>query len=205
MEFERQKDVDLIVERIARWYAHRVWWIDPRDLRQEGWICALEIQLDGVDQDYYRAYVYCSVSRRLSRYCWELSSPLSDSKAGRHLKGMHSVEMDPKIRSSGRNPEEEALRREAEYLLPVFRADLKDRVTELYVAGSPVVDPDVIFAVLAVLVDGEKPAGVAAGVGLDVQVLYRTTEWVKDKARTDDTVRVLLANIRSRRRDTDDY
>lgn len=208
-----------VVKSVVHWYSRRVWWMDRDDLYQEGWITALEcLEYYDLDESMITGYVQRAVSKRLSRYCWELSCPLSDSKAGKHLAGIHrkaistegsyilaSVRSMPKaftLIDGGRDPEMEMLKREAELLVPHLQQQLRKRIVQIYdqASSNPVPNP-VLDGVLKVLIDGFPPVQAAQVTGADVKELYMTTEWMKKLASADRIVRLLAANIEDRRRD----
>lgn len=213
------KIVKPVIGSVVSWYSRRVWWIERDDLYQEAWITALEcLEYYDLDESLITGYVQRAVSKRLSRYCWELSCPLSDSKAGKHLAGMHrktisnqgtyvvnrpdAMQRAHTLVSEARDPEMELLKREAELLVPHLQQQLRKRIVQLYdrESSTPVPNP-VIDGVLKVLVDGVQPAQAATATGADIRELYSTTEWVKKLASADRIVRLLAANIEDRRRD----
>ena len=197
----RVKMAELIIHRISWWYARRVWWADVKDLMQEAWVTAMECDLEMSD-DHFRGYVWRAVSKRLSRYCWEQSCPVSCSKAGPHLGELFRAQVSPSMEESGNDPEMEMLSREAGMLIPHFQDQLRKRIVQLYDRESRVSSPNpVIAGVVLILVDGVKPNAAAVEAGADIQEIYRTTEWVKKRATEDRVVQVLLANIKDRRRD----
>lgn len=208
---------ETVIEKVAWWYARRVWWMDVAELIQQGWLAALECGHEKCETDeHFRAYVYRTVSNHLSRFCWKWSSPMSDSRAGKHLKGvrrMNFADVEERqsrnmpVRASAKthllpdeamsdDPEMEMLKAEARMLVPHFREQLKRRIYQLAGEGGPA-----IRGVVLVLVDGVKPSTAARLAGVNIKSLYRATEWVKAEAIEDDVVRLLLANIEDRRKD----
>jgi DNA-directed RNA polymerase specialized sigma24 family protein len=196
MSPERVRMAEVVIRRVAWWYARRAWWFDVGELVQEAWVTVLESGAgDMTGDEHFQAYVGRAVSRRLSRFCWAQSSPLSDPKAGPHLAGVFRAPLSACAELEERDPEMELLKREAEMLVPRLRSQLRERISQIYTEEPG----PVMSAVLFVLVDGVKPKEAARKAGSDVRDLYRATECVKRRASRDSTVRSLLADIKERR------
>ncbi len=214
---ERMAMVTKIVDKVSWWYARRVWWMDQLELAQEAWTVALGCT-DIESDDHFRAYVYRATSRHLSRYCWKGSSPVSSSKAGKHLADIRATPYEkveamqamsqPHIRNLAHkhynlpddalmaDPEMELLRQEAAMLVPHFQQQLRQRIMQIAGKESPT-----IRGVVLVLVDGLQSREAARETGVDVKQIYRATEWLKAAVVEDQTARLLLANIEARRAD----
>lgn len=105
-------DLEKVVNRVARRYAARVWWSELEDLRQEGWVAALEAQQNprfDPQRPYYerRAYLNRSVTRRLGNHLWEQSAPVTGRKNhGRSVAGLIRASVEALYDHEAPDPDE---------------------------------------------------------------------------------------------------
>lgn len=67
-----------IIKTLAYRYAKRCWWMDVKDLIQEGWVAGLEAELTyDSTRGEKGAYVWFMVGLALRRYVWHMSVPVS--------------------------------------------------------------------------------------------------------------------------------
>ena len=88
--------IENVVNTLAGRYARRSWWMDAEDLRQQGWIFALEAstQVDWNGKNPH-SYLWTVVMRQLSDYVWSQSAPVSSGrgKRKRNLQGLHRADL----------------------------------------------------------------------------------------------------------------
>jgi hypothetical protein len=180
------------IHTVVGWYARRAPWLDREELVQEAWVAALEAG------DVPLPYAARVVSRRLSRFCWSLLSPVSDQRAGKHLSQLRRADADdPTVLalSSGVDPEFELLVAEGAALIEQFREALRVRLIQLH--GGEVTSG--VQAALRVLLDGDSSADAARCAGATINDTYNATNRMKAKAVKDSIVDLLLRNLEHRR------
>lgn len=214
----RNEAIREVVETLAARYKRRCWWADKDDLVNEGWLVALEAEPpDGAD---FRGYIWQVVSRRLSRFLWGESSPVSASKPER-MKGMQRIKLDylgdawinqlgsphddrtrPEL-AGYRHPETVAIVKESLWVVPKLRKQLRSRLVRLYRMNprklSRLADLPTMAAVLDVLCDHARPVQAAKRMRVKVESVYRGTAQVKRFVGLDPKIATLISKLQIRR------
>lgn len=203
---QTQNICDIAVRQVAHYYSNSCWWAEFEDLYQQGWLIAAEVLGNGTyEQDRLGGYIRVAVSRRLSRYCWDQSCPVSANQPGKQLAGLHRCQLE--FAPVGTvDFEFEILAAEAATLVPELRASLRTRLAEIYAVESTIPAPNPqLSACLDVLVNGEKPKKVADKHAINVREVYYTTYWMKRSASKDDRVRTILGQLVAQRENLHEY
>lgn len=185
-----------VVDQVASWYARRVWWMTRDELVQEGWVAALEASsfIPDTPDDKVGGYVRSAVSKHLSRYCWQNSSPLGSEECGRD--GVVRADVDQRLGDPSPSPEEAYARADAESELSLLRGLLEGHIRNLRAAWRSQPSPGVLDAAIDVLMNGTRPVEAAASRGLDVWSVYRETQPLKTQITGDAVSRGILYQIK---------
>ena len=78
------KDLQAVVDRVSHRYAAMCWWADLNDLKQEGWVAALEAKTRWKPEGGASLATYAEVAIvcKLRTYLWKSSAPVSFSIGG---------------------------------------------------------------------------------------------------------------------------
>lgn len=199
---ERTLKISKTIEEVAKAYCRRCWWADQLDLMQHGWVEVLgALARKPVPDEWLGGVVYRISLRCMAHHLWELSSPATGARGGKHFAGLAragtlALEQRQAPDSSPAGPLEA---REREQGIEAAREELFWRVTELYsefLARTGRQAKGLLFeAVLRVLVDGRGSGESAAAVGTSLNALYQETVRVKALIRDDATCSELLEEI----------
>ena len=172
-------ELEGIVHGVAGWYAQRCWWAELGDLRQEGWVAALEAkqrpQFEALSSSLHRRnYVRQAAFFRLKEYVWAQSAPVDGRKGHgrRTLKGLHRAPLEALYAYAAPDLEEvEACER--------WWAGLSEVVHQVVNNGHD-------GAVAArVLLAREKPADVATDVGWAIHRVWRASSRARKRIKGD--------------------
>lgn len=72
-------DIFKIVDKVVHRYQRRCPWVDPNDLRNEGWVAALTAVAKAKEGGGYNpsGYIFVAVQRALAAFLWRQSHPFS--------------------------------------------------------------------------------------------------------------------------------
>lgn len=207
MKLTRLQTIEDVVTAVSSWYARRSWWLEEADLAQEAWTVALEVLPKAMPESKFRGYVWATVSKHLSRYCWRFSSPASTSKPGRKkLEGVMRCEMPDGLVSLELDPEAQLYEAQAAELVIRLQWELRHRVIDLYycepwttVEGGWKPSCNEATGVVAILVDGFEPRFVAPAVGVRKESLTYIAQHMKKRVKQDQDAVSLLYQIREHR------
>lgn len=172
------KDELAVAERVARKaakrYARRCWWADVKDLEQEALLATVKAAgtFDPSVGVPFAGYAWRAAVLALKPYLWKQSSPVSASwndMLDRKLAGVQRAEVDTTVPEEKDTPDDELDRRR--WCEEVWKRALAH-------------DPSGGLAV-AVLLNGEKSADVAARHGVPVQTVYNATTRTKARIAKD--------------------
>ena len=205
---ERTAVISKVVEEVAGYYCKKVWWADKLDLMQEAWLLVLaQLQKKPVPDEWLRGTVARVASRRMAQHLWELTSPATGARGGRHFQGVKRAS-ELELEQQPANipaPDARIVEVEAAEGVKQARESLYWRVRQLYavaVQSAEEANKEMVFeAVLRVLVDGVQSSEAAREVGAKIEDVYLETTRVKRLIVGDNLARELLAEIRDWRSD----
>lgn len=177
------------IDRVASNYARRLPWVDPDDLRQAAWLEVLEhIDLRKLDPKRAQFYVYRVVARRMSRYVWGESTPVSGF-GHRHKPTERRAPLFEAYELGAETTRRELERREATKAEPAVRAQVRERVAEL-AQGTRYLD-----AVITIVIEGVSVWRVAKSLRVDRTSLGREANQLRARVRADTRMRELLRQL----------
>lgn len=172
-------ELDRVVNAAAARYAARCWWAELEDLRQEGWVAALEAQQTwdpgrGVP---LHGYAWRAVVNHLGNYLWTQCSPVTGRKNhGKSLQDVRRVSAEVLIGHHADDPLETE-RAEA------WWARMREQA-KLVVEGGRHGD-----VAARVLLRGERVAAVAESVGWPVHKVWRADHVARQRIAEDTDLR----------------
>lgn len=207
------EDIKSVVDDLARRYVRKCTWADVDELKQEGWLHALEAIKDRTFEstDHMRAYVWRVVSANMARFLWGQSSPVSCAKPERHTRGIKQIPLDHPVRDglyielpdkNELGAEQHVIARESAELVPRVQKSLRRELVRVYAKEHPNKrNPIVLEAAIYVLLNGTAPSYVAELAGVEAQEIYTATHQLKQSAMADAKVRKLMQWMQYRRAD----
>lgn len=205
---ERTAVISKVVEEVAGSYCKKVWWADKLELMQEAWLIVLaQLQKKPVPDEWLRGTVARIASRRMAQHLWELTSPATGARGGRHFQGVkRASEMELEQQPANvPAPDARIVEVEAKEGVRQAREALYWRVQTLYVEAlkrNRQEARELVFeAVLRVLVDGIQSSEAAAEAGAKIEDVYVETTRVKRLIERDQQARDLLGEIQEWRGD----
>ena len=167
-------DLGKLIEKSARWYAARSWWADIDDLRNEGWVAALEAERTykpekGSKDNYLRRATWY----RMRDFLWAQSAPVSGRRGhGEVLRGVHRASVDALYDHTTPDPVEMLEMEE-------WWAELREAVGQLVRTGK---DGDIAARVL---LDREKPGDIAKALEWPVHRVWRASSKARKRIGAD--------------------
>ncbi len=205
---ERTTVISKVVEEVAGSYCRKVWWADKLELMQEAWMVVLaQLQKKPVPDEWLKGTVARIASRRMAQYLWELTSPATGARGGRHFQGVKRASELELMQQPANVPAPDARIVEVEAAEGVRQAReaLYWRVQTLYIEAlkrNRQEARELVFeAVLRVLVDGVQSSEAAAEAGAKIEDVYVETTRVKRLIERDQQARNLLGEIQEWRGD----
>ena len=195
-----------IARGVSQRYAARCYGADPTDLYQQAYTIVLEVRRgrlpqlqDGtIDRNAFGAWAWTAAMRRLSRYLWRQSSPVSASDhACQDLVHVHQLALAGHCmpgcaedeKHSGHEAHAAELGAEQRFGRVQVRLRLRQCLREL--CG----DDDWTSAVMDVLLQGKRLEVVASRRGLPLQGLIGKVRRAKRLCRADARVRQLVVEL----------
>lgn len=168
--------IGTIVDRVSARYAARVWWSELEDLRQEGWVTALEAQqhLDPLRDPYEQGgYIRRAVTLRLSNYLWEQSAPVTGRKNhGKSVAGLIRASVEALYDHEAPDPTEVE---QAE----AWWAKMREQVALVITDGH---NGDIAARWL---LGGERPAKLADELGWPIHRIWRASSQARKRIAND--------------------
>jgi hypothetical protein len=194
MNEQLQLEVGKVITTLAHRYARRCWWVDERDLQQEGWVTALEVQLKYQPKtiDHARALTWTATAFTMNRHLWWASAPVSTGRPNRkRLQGLQATALaDHDYVAEVASPEVVLQTGAAESLLCDLRSQLRARATRLFFT-----QPQLLDGVLDVLLEGRLPKRVAVARAVPLPALYWQTKRCKQILIKDSRAVQILSDI----------
>lgn len=184
-----ERTVERLVKRRQRRSVRSVagWWSDPDDLRQEGWLAALECLRRSrrnrtvVDSD--EAFVAHAANQAMANYQIAMGSPVSETDHHRRdLVGTRSAEISNTVECRSTSPSPEHTLTES-----AWRERFQRRLDELVAADER------LIPAVAARYHGASITEAAEMFGADAQELYRAIRRLKDMMRDDQVLNRLHA------------
>ena len=183
---QTQQAIKSVISRVAKNHARKCWWVDERDLQQEGWVTALEVlaKYQPATLDHTRALTWTAVTFTMRRHLWWASAPVSAGRPNRKkLAGMHATELHIDIPDPGDSS-----------VIFRLRQQLHARAVQLLSDRLGSYQP-LVHCVLAVLLEGQPSRLAAQEYAVSLQALYRATGRGKQELINDQIIYQLLVDI----------